>query len=62
MLQDPVGRTVPFVFSADEPAAVSKDQLSQVVFDEFADYNDSKFTGFVKEVVVNTGEDAVFAH
>ena len=57
-----VKRTVPFVFAADEPASVSKDQLSQVADRVFKDAKDSQFTGYVNKVQIKTGEESTNAY
>ena len=51
-----VEKTQPAVFSADETADVGLDDATQVADKVFDDYNDSKFTGFVNEVVVSIPE------
>lgn len=48
-----VERTQPAVFSADETADVGKDDATQVV-SAFANVRDSRFTGSVKSVTVDT--------
>jgi arylsulfatase len=48
-----VERTTPAVFSGDETADVGKDDATQVVT-AFENVRDSKFTGSVKSVTVDT--------
>jgi len=47
-----IGKTIPFVFSADETADVAKDDATQVADKVFKDVKDSEFTGYVKSVEV----------
>lgn len=49
-----IEKTQPFVFSGDETADVAKDDATQVV-SLFKDVHDSKFTGSVKSIEINTG-------
>ena len=49
-----IGKTIPFAISADDPAGVGFDELSQVAFNEFEDYFDSKFTGKIPRVEIST--------
>ncbi len=53
--QGRIDRTQPFLFSADETADVAKDDATQVV-STFKDSKDSQFTGYVKKVVISTGD------
>ena len=48
-----VDKTQPAVFSADETADVGLDDATQVADKVFADLDDSKFTGFVKNVTIS---------
>jgi arylsulfatase len=50
-----IDKTEPMVFSADETADVAKDDATQVVA-AFKDVHDSKFTGYVKKVVIRIPE------
>jgi hypothetical protein len=47
-----IEQTQPFIFSADETVDVNKDEATQVVDFLFEDYEDSEFTGFVRNVEV----------
>ena len=49
-------KTQPAVFSADETADVGLDDATQVADKVFKDLNDSKFTGFVKSVMISIPE------
>ena len=51
-----VEKTEPMVFSADETADVGKDDATQVVSTAFKNVHDSKFTGYVKKVVISIPE------
>ena len=51
-----IDRTQPGVFSADETADVGLDDATQVADKVFKDLNDSKFTGFVKNVTISIPE------
>ena len=51
-----VEKTQPGVFSADETADVGLDDATQVADKVFNDLNDSKFTGFVKDVTISIPE------
>jgi len=51
-----VEKTQPAVFSADETADVGLDDATQVADKVFKDLNDSKFTGFVKDVTISIPE------
>lgn len=48
-----IEKTQPAVFSADETADVGLDDATQVADKVFKDLNDSKFTGYVKNVTVS---------
>ena len=51
-----IGKTIPFIFSADETADVAKDEATQVADKVFKDVKDSEFTGYVKSVEVRIPE------
>lgn len=51
-----VEKTQPAVFSADETADVGLDDATQVADLVFKDLNDSKFTGYVKNVTISIPE------
>ena len=51
-----IDKTQPAVFSADETADVGLDDATQVADKVFKDLDDSKFTGFVKNVTISIPE------
>lgn len=51
-----IDKTQPAVFSADETADVGLDDATQVADKVFKDLNDSKFSGFVKDVTISIPE------
>jgi arylsulfatase len=52
-----IGKTIPFLFSADETADVAKDEATQVADKVFKDVKDSEFTGYVKSVEVRISKE-----
>ena len=51
-----IDKTQPAVFSADETADVGLDDATQVADKVFKDLDDSKFTGFVKNVTISISD------